>query len=955
MTGPNFTMRAWIAFDPPSSTAPTWVEITGYVEQESPISINPGRADGLSDVNNTTCTLTVDNTDGRFSEANVGGPWYGQIHKGNWLKVEVTPPSGTVSQRFVGFINGLPNQWVGETQKGQITASDRFEKLGAAKKLISSIQHEVLSDPNLVGSGSIHGYWNLHEGQGALTFGDTSGQGAQHLVAASSGGVAAGVGFTAANADGPGFDGLRAVSFTPLNPVGGISNTGTYLTAPITSPTNGTWNLSTGAYTGLYGTLEMWFQLPVSVPGGNYEVLASFNDPATSFGVTIVVSNHKLIVAPGGTNNTNQAGYSIDFFNYPFVVDDGEWHHLITGVAATPNGAGSGWASMVAIVDGVWARTGVQSNSFAGAVTSGNFTQLVIGAGYSSSTGPGVASFGQANIAEVAWYWSDLWNATPANGRPPDALTHYQAGTTGFSGESTDVRIARLARYIGLPQQTYSLTSDSFIKVPGSPTTLGKVQSYIPATTPWLNLSPGAHQVGSQSISGRAVLDVMREAARTENMPLYVNRAGYLTLQNSTIRQNTSPAWSVDVHDLDGSTAQANDFAYLTNQMTVTPNSLAEQTVIGAAGSAGQLSQAKYGEYDGSVATASVNPVEAQSLGLGVIQLRADPPPRLAPLAIEAATLALEPGYGSAWYDAVLATDISTAVRVTNAPAALGGGNYDCLVEGWTETIVAGQHLFQFNVSTIPGPTYQLDDALLGRLDTDGTSLVGALNPTATTFTAAVATTTSAAWTTAAADFPFDILMGTEQMTVTAVAPVALGVDGTFETSATGWTLAGCTLVQSTAQAHSGTHSGLMTATAAGFMSATTPQFTVNGGATYQVTQWFLLGSGSPTAETVAVQWFTSGGASLGQVVLPFTFTPKSSWQQQQQSLTAPPTAAFATIRIGVTAAAIGNSMYIDDVSAVLLTGGQQQFTVTRSVNGVVASHLTGAALALAEPLTLAY
>lgn len=953
MTGPNFTLRAWLAFDPPTSTSPTWVEITSYVDQESPIAIGGGRPDGLSDVNNGTCSLTVDNTDGRFSEANVAGAWFGQLHKGNWLKIELTPPSGTVSERFVGFINNLPNEWAGETQSGQITASDRFEKLGAAPKLVSAIQHEVLTDPNLVGSGAIQGYWNLHETQGSLTFGDTSGQGAQHMVVGSAGGVAAGTGFTAGTADGPGFDGLRAVSFTPLNFSGGVSNTGTFLAAPITSPLNGTWNLSTGAYTGLYGTLEFWFQLPVLVPGGSYQVLASLNDPVTSFGVTIVVSNHKLIVAPGGMNQSNQAGYSMDFFPYPFTVDDGQWHHMIVGVAGT-NGGG-GWVSMVAIVDGVWCRTLVQADT-TGGVTSGNFTQLMIAGGFGSSTGPGVVTFGEINVAEVAWYWSDLLNLTPANGRPPDALTHYQAGITGFAGESTDVRVARLARYVGLPQPTYSLSSDSFTHVvPYTPATLGKVQSYVPAMTPWLNLAPGAHQVGTQSISGRAALDAMREAARTENMPLFVNRAGYLTLQNSTARQNTTPAWSVDAHDLDGSTVQANDFAYLTNLMTVTPNSAAAQTVIGGPGSAGQLSQAKYGEYDGSVATASVNPVEAQSLGLGVIQLRADPPPRLAPLAIEAATLSLLPGYGSAWYDAVLATDISTPIRVTNAPAALGGSTYDCLVEGWSETIVAGQHLIQFAISAVQGPTYQLDDPVLGRLDTDGTALVGALTTTAVTFTAAVAGAVSAAWTTAAADFPFDVLMDAEQMTVTSVAPVALGVDGTFETGASGWTLSGCTLVQSSAQAHTGTHSGLLTATTTGIVSATTPQFAVNGGATYQPNHWFLLASGLPDNDRVTVSWYTSGAVLISNVISPYALTPQAFWRQQFFSVTAPANAAFATVKVQFTAAASGNAIYFDDALFTLLTGGQQQFTVTRSVNGVVASHISGAAVALAEPLTLAY
>lgn len=948
MANPNFTTRVWLAFDPPSSTSPTWVEITSYVQQESLISINHGRPDTLSDVGPTTCSLTVDNTDGRFLSANKSGPWYGQISKGNWLKVEITPPSTTVSQRFVGFITSLPDEFQGDTQQGLITASDRFEKLGSAPALISTIQHEVLTDPNIVGSGSMQGYWNLHEAQGSLTFGDTSGQGARHLVAASAGGASIGQGFAASNVAGPGFDSTRVPSFVPLS-----QTSGTYLTAPITSPTSGTWNLSTGAYSGLYGTLEFWFQMPISVVAPNFQVLAAVVDPVTSFGSLVLVDRHHLVVAPGGTNFTNQAGYGMSFASYPFVVDDGNWHHVIAGVAGTSGGGG--WVSIVAIVDGVWCSTSVQNGASIG-TTSGNFTQLLVGAGFNGNASPGVVYFGESNIAEVSWYWSDLMNATPASGRPPDALSHYKAGTDGFVGESTDTRIARLARYSNFPKQATTLSNDAFNVVPPTtPSTLGQIQTYSPVKTPWLNLSPGAHSVSTQSIAGRKPLDVMQEVAHTENMPLYMDRSGYLAMQASTTRQNTSPAWTVAVQELDPSTKVADDFAYTTNQMTITPNAVAAQTVVGATGSPGRLSQAKYDVKDGSQATASVNPVEAQSLGLGIIQLRADPPPRLAPLALEVSTTALLPGYGNAWFDAVLATDVSTPVRVTSAPAAVGGGNYDCLVEGWSETITSGQLMMAFNVSTVQGPTYQLDDVLLGRLDTDGSTLVGALNTTATTFTVATTSATGAAWTTSSSDFPFDILMDTEQMTVTSIAPVSIGVDGTFETSASGWTLSNCTLAQSAAQAHSGTHSGLMTASAAGAMTATTPQFAVLAGATYQVNEWFLLGTGAPTAATYQVQWFTSGSVSLGTVSPPYSIKPLSSWQPMQQAVTAPATAAFATIRIGATAAAAGNTVFFDDVSFPLLTGGQQPFTVTRSVNGVVASHLAGASLALAEPLTLAY
>lgn len=931
----NFTARIWIAFDPPTSTSPTWIDISGFVQMDSPITTTHGRPDGLSDVSATTCQLTVDNSDGRFSPANPNGVWFGQIHKGSWLKVEIFPPSGTISSRFVGFITSLPNQWSGQSQYGQISAADRFEKLQQTAAIVTSIESEVLTDPNL--SGSIKAYWNLHEAQGSLTFGDTSGQGVRYLQAIGLG-TLAGIGMGAANVDAPGFDGARAVTFNPVS----VSQ-GTYLYGLISTPT-GTW--TTSNYTGQLGVCEFWFQ--AATTGANQYLIALIDNLAQQGFSLYFDANGYINLIISGTTPTNPVWGFQGTYNATPRIDDGKWHHVVLGVnTSSSNG---GMVSVCLVIDSIQVEQFVATNGTGGTPSNG-LTNIIVGAGY-DTINPGILKLGQANISDVSWYWSDLVNSTGA--APANIFDHYAAGLNGFLGETTDRRVARVARYGGVPIPLVSSSAGPFTPLVGFPA-LANPKVYAAGLGPWTNLATGAHLVGTQSMAGRKPLDVMLEAAHTEGMPLYVDRSGYLTIQPSTTRQNTLPAWTVNALDLDPSTQVADDHAYTTNQMTITPNGLAAQTVIGLPGSAGRLSQAKYGVYDGSQSTASVNPIEAQSLGLGIIQQRADLPPRLAPLAVEVATAAKLPAYGTAWYDAVLATEISTPIRVTNAPLAVGGGNYDCLVEGWTETITAGNHLISFTTSPIQGPTYQLDDAVLGRLDTDGTTLVGALNSTATTFTAAVATATSAAWTTSTADFPFDILMDAEQMTVSSIAPVSIGVDGTFETSATGWTLTGCTLVQSTAQAHSGTHSGLVTATATGTVAVVTPQVTVYPNATYQLGHWMMLASGTPNNVFGKVTWYTSGGTFISSVPNPLALTPQASWRNNASQVTAPSNAGLATFTITFTSAASGNAIYLDDVVFPLLTGGQQQFTVTRSVNGVVASHTSGAALALAEPLTLAY
>lgn len=933
MTSPNFSVRVWIAFDAPSSASPTWVEITGFVEMDNPITISPGRSDGLSDVNAATCSLVVDNSDGRFSSANPAGAWYGQIHKGNWLKVEIVPPSATTSSRFVGFITSLPTQWSGQYAFGLITASDRFEKLGQNPSIISMIESEVLTDPNL--AGNVKSYWNLHEGQGSLSFGDTSGNGARALVAAGTGGIPAGIGFAASNADGPGFDGLRAVTFAPLS----VSQ-GTYLTGPITCPV-GTFSGST--YTGLLGTVEFWFQ---AVTTNVRQMLVALVDPIAQFALTMLIdSSGYLGFSLAGTTPTNTANYGSGTITVLPRVDDGKWHQLMLGIAAT--NAGTGTAIMSLVLDGATALPGGGGNSGSG-VTSGNLTQIIVGAGYDGLLNNGLISCGASNIAEVAWLWADMpVTGTHTATAPPDAASHYAAATTGFLGESTDSRIARIARYAGVPIPTTTVSN---------PMGMGVATRYAGGTAPWTSLAAGAHLVGVQSMAGRKPLDVMQEAAHTEGMPLYVNRSGYLAIQASTARQNTSPAWSVNALDLDPSTQVADDFAYTTNQMTVTPNSQAAQTVIGGTGSAGRLSQAKYGIYDGSQATASVSPTEAQSLGLGIIQLRADPAPRLAPLALEASTTALLPGYGNAWYDAVLATNISTPVRLTNAPAVLGGGNVDVLIEGWTETITAGSHLFAFNVSPAQGPTYQLDDVVLGHIDTDGSTLASNLTTggTAVQLSTTGATSGTPMWVMDSAQFPFDVRVDAEQITLSAYVPPTLGsgADPTFEAGLSGWSSTSVSQLWTTADFYQGSHSCLVSfgAGTGGTMFPLTAQ-AATAGIPYYVLCAFKLASGSATVRP-GIQWQTGGGANLSVSNCPTT-TATSTWQTVAGWFTSPATTgnAYPLLTFAGTA---GSQVYVDFV-VLQSSSAVQNFTGVRSVNGVVASHSTGAAVSLWQPLTLAY
>lgn len=68
----------------------TWTDITSKVYVRDPITIKRGRSDPSRDVDPSTCQLTVDNRDGRFSPRNPAGAYYGLIGRNTPLRVKVS-------------------------------------------------------------------------------------------------------------------------------------------------------------------------------------------------------------------------------------------------------------------------------------------------------------------------------------------------------------------------------------------------------------------------------------------------------------------------------------------------------------------------------------------------------------------------------------------------------------------------------------------------------------------------------------------------------------------------------------------------------------------------------------------------------------------------------------------------------------------------------------------------
>ncbi len=307
-------------------------------------------------------------------------------------------------------------------------------------------------------------------------------------------------------------------------------------------------------------------------------------------------------------------------------VADGGWHH----VAVTVQGAGPSAAATVSCyVDGR-----------AAAVTSPG--PLTVPASLNVLTVGGrddLLNLGQAQLMAGSVYGLVLTDLAAVPGLPSFAA-HYAAAATGFAGERVDQRITRIARYAGVPAR-------------------------------WLNLGACVSVCGPQPCAGRLPLDVMREAARTENSPLFCAGDGRITIHPRTARYNRSPAWTVQASEVDPATAFPDDFSYTANQVDTS-------TASGTATRANNpASQAKYGVYGTSVQTACATAADAAALGQWLAAQNGDPPH-------------------------------------AQLPQAAAG----MFFEGVTEVIDSAAHTFEIAASpNTSGNVHQLDTAPQGQLD----------------------------------------------------------------------------------------------------------------------------------------------------------------------------------------------------------------------------------------------
>lgn len=208
--------------------------------------------------------------------------------------------------------------------------------------------------------------------------------------------------------------------------------------------------------------------------------------------------------------------------------------------------------------------------------------------------------------------------------------------------------------------------------------------------------------VGSQAALGGSPLSHLQEVEQAEGGVLVSSRgSAALTLQSRDVRYNPTPAISLSHADLDTDEAVFDDDDQKQiNDATGSRPGGATQRVRDLA------SIAAYGPYPKALTLVKASDNEVRDALQWLVNRYADPPPELRQVPVDAYTLPL------ATYRALLNADVSTVFGITDLPAEAPTSTTTVTVEGYKETIKRRQHYINFHTSRTDTDTvWVLNDA----------------------------------------------------------------------------------------------------------------------------------------------------------------------------------------------------------------------------------------------------
>jgi hypothetical protein len=208
---------------------------------------------------------------------------------------------------------------------------------------------------------------------------------------------------------------------------------------------------------------------------------------------------------------------------------------------------------------------------------------------------------------------------------------------------------------------------------------------------------------------GKSALEHMREVERTEAGRLLASRSSAaIVLQSRSLRYNPVSAFSVAYADLETNDVEvADDDQKMINTVLLSRPTGSQTRVVN------QAARDTYGPYEDSLELFTTSDTAMIDRGNWVVNRYGDPPPEPRTIPLEASTLAL------ATYRAILDADVSSVFTITDLPDQAAAATATCTIEGYSETITQGQHKISLYTSRTDRDTrWVLDDATYSVLGT---------------------------------------------------------------------------------------------------------------------------------------------------------------------------------------------------------------------------------------------
>lgn len=581
------------------------------------VKVTRGRQDEFGEVQPSTLDFTLDISDS-IPTLSIG------------LPIRVTATANAVTtNRFTGTITAMRTGWGrGSTAMSTMTVTAVDSLAALSRRRLSGVLTQAVTTlaPDI--------YYPLDEPEGATSCGDRTGNGWPTLALAQRG---TGGTFTLGGGTGPATEPSTSATFERAS-----ATTGPYLTASYTAKQLQLFS-TTFAFVVSSSTVaaQSWIRLR------RPDMESSDGTPLLEIGCTAagylqIKSAYRAGFTAAGTVN----------------ICDGLPHLILVVCNEYPGGFGI--AGAFNVMAGVDSDTlSLTANDATNSTRVPSIYQLDLGG--SASTGSNMAS---ASISRLM-----LWGRELSAGERSSLVA---AATTGFTTDSTNGRIQRIATWAGITNlalETGSVTS-----------------------------------VAHQDTTGLSPIAAMQAVAATERGLVFINGSGQLVFHTRSHRN--APTWTalVDANALDEDVTFTTDTQALINKATVNRPAGAAQTFQDTA------SIAAYDEYATDAELLFTNDTDAYDAAAWLVNTHGTPAPRISTVTLDLLTQT------AAITQQLQALELGSLIGITGLPSQAPSGYVALFVEGWSESISVDAWEMVLNTSPLDSGLV-LDNGAYGQLD----------------------------------------------------------------------------------------------------------------------------------------------------------------------------------------------------------------------------------------------